>query len=260
MIRGLWTRETVALLTVAALMPLALFWIWFGGSAAVFRLALVLLVIAIWQLVFMLSRAQPPSLSLLVTALAIAMLAPEGLSVFQFVLGISFGVVIGELIFGGWGRNVVNPGTVALAFLGFGFPAAPWPVFDTPLAWAAIPAAGLGLVIGVMPSALVLAGLAVGAIVATFGLVSDPVLFAAGIVFVLLVCDPVTSAATTLGGWVQGATYGALVVLFGGAWSGAAPPQIAVAAALLSSLAAPLFDDIALRLWVHRRRRRYGRS
>ncbi|MDJ1006180.1 MAG: RnfABCDGE type electron transport complex subunit D [Paracoccaceae bacterium] len=260
MTRGLWTRETVALLTLAALLPLAVFWLWLGGVEALFRLALILLVIAIWHLIFMLARAQPPSLSALVTALAIAMLAPEGLGTFQLILGISFGVVMGELVFGGWGRNVVNPATVALAFLGFGFPAAPWPVFDVPLAWAAIPAGVLGLALGVMPGALMAAAVVLGAAASLAGMVDDAVLHAAGIALVLLVVDPVTSAATTLGRWLQGAGYGGLVILFATGWGGAAPAQMAVAAALLASLAAPLFDDIALSFWVYRRRRRHGRT
>jgi Na+-transporting NADH:ubiquinone oxidoreductase subunit B len=260
MIRGLWSRETVALLTVAALFPLAVFWFWHGGVEALFSAAFALLVISIWQLLFMLSRAQPPSLSALVTALAIAMLAPEELGVLQLTLGISFGVVMGELVFGGWGRNVVNPATVALAFLGFGFPSAPWPNFDAPLVWAAIPAGLLGLAIGVMPAALLVVAVAAGAITSVTGAVSAPVLHAAGIALVLLVADPVTSSVTTLGRVLHGVLYAALVVLFGSAWLGAAPAQIAVAAALLSSLAAPLFDDIALSLWVQRRRRLHGRT
>lgn len=258
--QGLWNRETVALMTFAALLPLAGFWLWFEGTDMLLRLFMTLLVIAVWQLIFMLARAQSPSFSCLVTALAIAMLAPEDLGVFRLTLGISFGVVMGELVFGGWGRNVVNPATVALAFLGFGFPAAPWPVPEVPVVWAAIPAALLGTTLGVMPAALVMTTAILGAFVATTGILSDPIIYAAGIVLVLLVADPVTSAATTLGRCLHGALYVALVILFGLEWSGAAPVQIAIAAALLSSLAAPLFDEISLKLWVHHRRRRHGRT
>ena len=100
---------------------------------------------------------------MLVTALAVAMLAPEGLGVFRLVLGISFGAVMGELVFGGWGRNVVNPATVALVFLGFGFPAYPWPDFLAPVAWAAIPAALIGVATGVMPGGVVVSALLVAA-------------------------------------------------------------------------------------------------
>jgi len=260
MTRGLWNRETVALMLVAAYLPLALFWLWSGGAEAVARLGLVVLVIGVWHLVFMLVRAQAPSLSGLIAGLAIAMLAPEDLGAARMVLGISFGVVMGELVFGGWGRNVVNPATITLSFLGFGFPAFGWPVFDPPVAWAAIPAIAIGLALGVMPAALLAGAVLAGAAAVAAGLVGGQVVLMAGIVLVLLVADPVTGAATTLGRWAHGALYAALVTLFANGWGGAAPVQIAVAAALLASLAAPLLDEAALSIWLAKRRRRHGRT
>ena len=258
MIRGLWERETVALMLLAAFLPLAVVWLWFDGFEAVARFGLAVLILAFWNLVFMLARAQPPSLAALVTALAVAMLAPEDLGVFRLVLGISFGAVMGELVFGGWGRNVVNPATVALSFLGFGFPAFPWPDFVEPVAWAAIPAALIGVMTGAMSFAVVAGAVAVMAGAAGAGILPEPVLPAAGIVLVLLVCDPVTSATTTLGRVLNGALYAGLVTLFAANWLGAASVQIAVAAALLTSLAAPLLDEAAVALWLEQRRRRHG--
>ncbi|WP_010141979.1 RnfABCDGE type electron transport complex subunit D [Oceanicola sp. S124] len=263
MIRGLWDRETVAALLLICLMPLALAWLWYGGIEAVARLALALVVSGIWHLVFMLARAQPPSLAGALTALAVAMLAPEELGLARLVLGITFGSVAAELVFGGWGRNVVNPATVTLAFLGFGFPAAPWPELVLPVAWAAIPGAVLGVALGVLPGRILAgAGLAAAATLAAgqgawpAGLA--PVLPMAGVVLVLLVCDPVASAATRPGRWLNGVLYGALVVLFATKWQGAAPAQIAVSAALFTSLAAPLLDDAAITLWRARRRKHLG--
>ncbi len=258
MTRGLWDRETVALMLLAAYLPLASFWLWYGGTDGLARLALAALVLVVWHLVFLLVRAQPPSLAAVVTALAIAMLAPEDLGVFRLVLGISFGAVMGELVFGGWGRNVVNPATVALSFLGFGFPGFPWPDFVEPVAWAAIPTALVGAATGAMPGTVLAGALVVlvGATVA--GVLPEAALPAAGIVLVLLVTDPVTSATTTLGGWLNGALFAGLFTLFAVGWSGAAPVQMAVAAALLTSLAAPLLDEIALEAWHANRRRRHG--
>jgi Na+-transporting NADH:ubiquinone oxidoreductase subunit B len=260
MMKGLWDRETTALMLLAAYMPLAMFWLWFGGSQAFTGLGLAVLCLAVWNLVFMLARAQPPSFAAIITALAFAMLAPEDLGAFRLVLGLSFGAVMGELVFGGWGRNVVNPATVALSFLGFGFQGFDWPVFDLPVVWAAIPAAILGVATGVMSAALLLGAVATGVIALALGVPIDGALPAAGIVLVLLVADPVTSAATTLGRWLNGAAYGGLVILFATGWTGAAPVQIAVAAGLLASLAAPLLDEIAVNLWILQRRRRHGRN
>ncbi|EKF41942.1 Na(+)-translocating NADH-quinone reductase subunit B [Nitratireductor indicus C115] len=258
MIRGIWDRETVALLLLAAIMPMALTFLWFGGSGAIGRLALALIVAGLWHLIFMLARAQPPSFAGAIAALAVAMLVPEELGMLQLALGISFGSVMAELVFGGWGRNVVNPATVTLAFLGFSFPAAPWPELVLPIAWAAIPAALIGVGFGVMSGRIVGGAVLAGVFALAFGVEPGPVLPAAGVVLVLLVCDPVASAATGGGRWLNGLLYGGLVVLFMLAWKTAAPVQIAVSAALFSSLAAPLLDEAAIGLWLARRRRRHG--
>jgi Na+-transporting NADH:ubiquinone oxidoreductase subunit B len=260
MMKGLWDRETTALMLLAAYMPLALFWMWYGGWQALAGLGLAVLCLAVWNLVFMLARAQPPSFAAIITALAFAMLAPEELGAFRLVLGLSFGAVMGELVFGGWGRNVVNPATVALSCVGFGVEGFYWPVFDVPVVWATVPAAIIGVATGVMPAAVMLGAAATGAVAMALGVPIGAALPAAGIALVLLIADPVTSAATTLGRWLNGVFYGGLVIMFATGWAGAAPVQIAVAAALLASLAAPLLDEIAVNLWIVQRRRRHGRN
>ncbi len=255
MIRGIWDRETVALLLLAAVAPLAATWLLATGASGALRLIFVLVTAGAWHVVFMLARAQPPSFAGALTALAIAVLAPVDLGPLPMVIGISFGVVAGELAFGGWGRNVVNPATVAVVFLGFGFPAAPWPVLPVQLGWAAIAAVLIGIMFGVIQWRV--AASAAAALVAGWygGALTLPGLTAATVVLALLVSDPVSSAVTGLGRWLNGLLYGALVAAFAGSWNGAAAVQVAVSAALLASLAAPLLDDVALRLWLARRKR-----
>lgn len=256
--KGLYDRETVALLLIAALIPMVLAWLWYGGLAAAGRLVFTLVISGLWHLAFMLARAQPPSFAGVLTGVAVAMLAPAELSVLQLIMGISFGSVIAELVFGGWGRNVLNPATVTLAFLGFGFPAAPWPDFALPIAWAAIPALAMGILFGVMAWRLVAGAVVALALCLWAAVPVAPVLPIAGIVLALLVADPVASASSRAGGWMNGALYGLLLALFAAQWQGAAPVQMAVSAALLTALAAPLLDEIALALWILRRRMRHG--
>jgi len=255
MIRGIWDRETVALLLLAAAAPLAVTWLLATGASGALRLLFVLVAAGLWHVVFMLARAQPPSFAGALTALAIAVLAPVDLGPLSLLIGISFGVVAGELAFGGWGRNVVNPATVAIVFLGFGFPAAPWPVLPIQLGWAGIAAVLIGIVLGVIQWRVV-AGAAAALAAAWYGdALTIPVLTAATVVLALLVCDPVSSAVTGLGRWLNGLLYGALIAVFAVGWQGAAAVQVAVSASLLVSLAAPLLDDIAMRLWLVRRKR-----
>ncbi|MDO5659181.1 MAG: RnfABCDGE type electron transport complex subunit D [Paracoccus sp. (in: a-proteobacteria)] len=253
--RGIWHRETAALMMGASALPVALIWLTSEGPGLLLRLMLVLVVAGLWHLIFMLARAQPPSFAGALTGLAVAMLAPEPGPV-ALILSVSFGVVFAELVMGGWGRNILNPATVTLAFAGFGFPAAPWPELAVQTGWAALPAIGLGVAFGVINWRVPLAaGAALAA--AHLGGVALP-LTAALVVLALIVCDPVTSGTTGIGRALTGLAYGGLVALFAALWRDAAEVQIAASAALLASLAAPLFDDLALALWHFRRRQRLG--
>ncbi len=116
----------------------------------------------------------------------------------------------------------------------------------------------IGAFFGVISLRSSLGALVVLAIALAADLNVGAALPAAGIVFALLVTDPVASASTRFGRWLNGALYAALVTLFATGWEGAAPAQIAVSAALLTSLAAPLLDEIAIMLWTARRRKRHG--
>jgi Na+-transporting NADH:ubiquinone oxidoreductase subunit B len=254
MMRGIWNRETVALVILAAAIPVAVAWLWQEGTAGAIRLMFAIVVGGAWQGVFTVLRAQPPSASGIVSALAIAMLAPE-VGPFQFVLGVSFGFVFGELVFGGWGRSVLSPAVVAIMFLGFGFPLAAWPPLAVPVGWATIPAALLLLALGILPWRVLAGALVVLIVGSGFGL--DLLTSAVAVVLVLLVCDPATCASTAAGRWLNGALFGGLIVLFSAIWA-TAPVQIAVSAALLTALATPLLDEIAIALWRTLRRHRHG--
>ncbi len=51
------------------------------------------------------------------------MILPATIPLWQVALGISFGVVIGKEVFGGTGKNFLNPALVGRAFLYFAYPA-----------------------------------------------------------------------------------------------------------------------------------------
>lgn len=254
MTRGIWNRETVALVILAAALPVVVTWLWSEGVPGLARLAFAMILGGLWQALFTIVRAQPPSAAGAVSALAMAMLAPEA-GPFQFALGVSFGFVFGELIFGGWGRSVLSPAVVAIMFLGFGFPAADWPHLPVQIGWATIPAAALLLVFGILPWRVLVGALIV--LVAAGGFGFDLLTSAVAFALVFLVCDPATCASTPLGRWLYGALYGGLVALFALLWD-TVPAQIAVSAALLVSLSAPLFDEIAIAVWRAVRRHRHG--
>lgn len=59
----------------------------------------------------------------LVTSLLFPLTLPATIPLWQVALGMAFGVVIGKEIFGGVGRNVLNPALTGRAFLFFAYPA-----------------------------------------------------------------------------------------------------------------------------------------
>ena len=58
-----------------------------------------------------------------VTSILFALICPPDLPLWQAALGISFGVVIGKEVFGGTGKNFLNPALTGRAFLYFAYPA-----------------------------------------------------------------------------------------------------------------------------------------
>jgi len=75
-----------------------------------------------WETIFASVRKHNISEGFLVTGLLFPLILPPTISLWQVALGISFGVVIGKEIFGGTGKNFMNPALTGRAFLFFSYP------------------------------------------------------------------------------------------------------------------------------------------
>ncbi|MCP4366603.1 MAG: NADH:ubiquinone reductase (Na(+)-transporting) subunit B, partial [Deltaproteobacteria bacterium] len=75
-----------------------------------------------WEILFAVIRKHNISEGLLVTGLLFPLTLPPTIPLWQVAIGISFGVVIGKEVFGGTGRNILNPALTARAFLFFAYP------------------------------------------------------------------------------------------------------------------------------------------
>ena len=76
-----------------------------------------------WEILFAVVRKHQISEGLFVSAMLFPLILPPTLPLWQAALGISFGIVIGKEIFGGTGRNFLNPALTGRAFLYFAYPA-----------------------------------------------------------------------------------------------------------------------------------------
>lgn len=76
-----------------------------------------------WEVLFASIRRHEVNEGFFVTSILFALIVPPSIPLWQVALGISFGVVIGKEVFGGTGKNFLNPALVGRAFLFFAYPA-----------------------------------------------------------------------------------------------------------------------------------------
>lgn len=104
---------------------------------ALFWLPVYIVTLAVgglWEALFAIVRKHEINEGFLVTSALFPLILPPTVPLWQVALGISFGVVLGKEIFGGTGRNFLNPALVSRAFLFFAYPAA----LSGNLVWVAV--------------------------------------------------------------------------------------------------------------------------
>lgn len=95
-------------------------------TGAKFVLPIILVSYAVggfWEAFTAIVRKHEINEGFLVTGLLFPLTCPPDLPLWQVALGITFGVVVGKEVFGGTGRNFLNPALTARAFVFFTYPA-----------------------------------------------------------------------------------------------------------------------------------------
>ena len=85
--------------------------------------ATVFVVGGFWEVLFASVRKHEINEGFFVTSILFALIVPPTLPLWQAALGISFGVVVAKEVFGGTGKNFMNPALAGRAFLFFAYPA-----------------------------------------------------------------------------------------------------------------------------------------
>jgi len=94
------------------------------GSLYFLPIYLVTMVVgSFWEGLFNLIRGHEFSEAFLVTGLLYSLTLPPSIPLWQVAIGISFGLVFAKEVFGGVGRNFMNPALASRAFLYFAYPA-----------------------------------------------------------------------------------------------------------------------------------------
>lgn len=130
----------------------------FGALYFVPVYATVFIVGGFWEVLFAMKRGHEVNEGFFVTSILFALILPPSVPLWMAAMGISFGVVIGKEVFGGTGKNFMNPALAGRAFLFFSYPAAMsgdavWTAVDgytgaTMLSWAKTEGVHNGLIGG----------------------------------------------------------------------------------------------------------------
>ena len=85
--------------------------------------ATVFVVGGFWEVLFAVIRKHEVNEGFFVSSVLFSLILPPTLPLWQAALGITFGIVVAKEIFGGTGRNFLNPALAGRAFLYFAYPA-----------------------------------------------------------------------------------------------------------------------------------------
>ena len=97
---------------------------WYGAVYFIPIYAVTFIVGGFWEVLFAMVRGHEINEGFFVTSILFALACPPNLPLWMVALGISFGIVIGKEVFGGTGKNFLNPALTGRAFLYFAYPAA----------------------------------------------------------------------------------------------------------------------------------------
>ena len=95
----------------------------YGASFYVPIYMVTFIVGGFWEVLFAVKRGHEINEGFFVTSILFSLILPATIPLWQVAIGISFGVVIGKEIFGGVGKNFLNPALTGRAFIFFAYPA-----------------------------------------------------------------------------------------------------------------------------------------
>lgn len=83
--------------------------------------AVVFAVGGFWEVLFATKRGHEINEGFFVTSILFTLIVPPDIPLWQAALGITFGIVVGKEVFGGTGKNFLNPALTGRAFLYFAY-------------------------------------------------------------------------------------------------------------------------------------------
>lgn len=163
----------------------------FGAAYFLPVYAVVFIVGGFWEVLFAMVRGHEVNEGFFVTSVLFALILPPSIPLWQVALGITFGVVVGKEIFGGTGKNFLNPALTGRAFLFFAYPAqmsgnAVWTAADAVSGATPLGLANEGGIQGILDSGITWMDAFIGTIQGSVGETSTLAIFIGGAVLLVM--------------------------------------------------------------------------
>jgi Na+-transporting NADH:ubiquinone oxidoreductase subunit B len=163
----------------------------FGAAYFLPVYAVVFVVGGFWEVLFATVRGHEVNEGFFVTSVLFALILPPSIPLWQVALGITFGVVVGKEIFGGTGKNFLNPALTGRAFLFFAYPAqmsgnAVWTAADGVSGATPLGLANEGGIQGILDSGITWMDAFIGTIQGSVGETSTLAIFIGGAVLLVM--------------------------------------------------------------------------
>ncbi|WP_221797987.1 NADH:ubiquinone reductase (Na(+)-transporting) subunit B [Oceanobacter mangrovi] len=163
----------------------------FGAAYFLPVYATTFIVGGFWEVLFATIRRHEVNEGFFVTSILFALTLPPTIPLWQVALGISFGVVIGKEVFGGTGKNFLNPALAGRAFLFFAYPAsmsgnAVWTAADGFTGATALGSAAEGGVTSILNSGITWMDAFLGTIQGSMGETSTLAILIGGAVLMIM--------------------------------------------------------------------------
>ena len=120
---------------------------WYGACYFIPIYLVTFIVGIVWEMIFAVVRGHEISEGAFVTTILFALCCPPDAPLWQVALGISFGLVVGKEIFGGTGKNFLNPALTGRAFMYFAYPT----YWSGDKAWVALDGYSSPTILGIGP-------------------------------------------------------------------------------------------------------------
>lgn len=119
-----WRYALLGALGAGSFNPASLYDNFMHGAVYFFPLYIMTLIVGgFWEVLFAVVRKHEIGEAFLVTSLLFPLILPPTVPIWQAMVALSIGLVFGKELFGGTGRNFVNPALFARAILFFSYPA-----------------------------------------------------------------------------------------------------------------------------------------